>query len=87
QEEIAEIKAADSRENQLEEIGDLLFVTVNLAKWLGVDAEIALREANLKFERRFKKMEILAQKQGIELKDLDESRLDGLWNQAKDLLK
>lgn len=87
QEEIGEIKTAVSPENLLEEIGDLLFVTVNLAKWLGADAEIALREANLKFERRFKIMEAIAKDQGFELKDLDETGLNVLWNQAKDLLK
>ncbi|MEM8858163.1 MAG: MazG family protein, partial [Chloroflexota bacterium] len=85
QEEISEIKAAKSSAEQLEEVGDLLFVTVNLAKWLGVDAEIALREANLKFERRFRVMESIAKDQGLQLTGLTEDALDRLWNQAKEI--
>ncbi|MFK7800311.1 MAG: nucleoside triphosphate pyrophosphohydrolase [Anaerolineae bacterium] len=85
QEEVAEIQAAETKDHQLEEIGDLLFVTVNLAKWLGLDAEIALREANLKFERRFRELELLAHAQDWILTDLGESELISLWDKAKEL--
>jgi uncharacterized protein YabN with tetrapyrrole methylase and pyrophosphatase domain len=53
-EEVRELQTAVSPQHQAEELGDLLFVTVNLAKWLDIDAESALREANAKFSRRFK---------------------------------
>jgi tetrapyrrole methylase family protein/MazG family protein len=54
QEEVGELQTAVSPQHRAEELGDLLFVTVNLAKWLDIDAESALREANAKFSRRFK---------------------------------
>jgi len=63
-----------------EEIGDLLFVCVNLARHYNVDADFALRKANQKFERRFRKVENLATKPISEY-SLDE--LECLWQKAK----
>ena len=83
QEEVTEIQTAISEADKLEEVGDLLFVTVNLAKWLGLDAEIALREANLKFERRFRKLEELAHLKKLVLSELNESAFTDLWDEAK----
>lgn len=85
QEEVAEVRAAETEAHQLEEVGDLLFITVNLAKWLGLDAEIALREANLKFERRFRELERLAHHQDMVLTNLNEDQLIGLWDKAKEI--
>ncbi|NIN64174.1 MAG: nucleoside triphosphate pyrophosphohydrolase, partial [Anaerolineae bacterium] len=65
------------------EIGDLLFVTVNLARWLGVDAESALRATNERFIRRFSTLERLARERDQELTTLDINALDQLWEEAK----
>lgn len=59
-EEIEEVDAATSHEERIDEIGDLLFAVVNLARFHDVDAEAALKQANAKFERRFRGMEVLA---------------------------
>ena len=66
-----------------EEVGDLLFTVVNLARHLGVDAETALRKANDKFERRFRSAEHLARERGQSLRDLSAEELDDLWNAVK----
>ncbi len=63
-----------------EEFGDILFATVNLARWNKIDAEQALLKANKKFEKRFRKMEELAEKP---LNDYSFEEFDELWKQAK----
>lgn len=59
-EELVEVAAADNDADRHEEIGDLLFAVVNYARHLGIDAESALRDANMKFARRFAAMEVQA---------------------------
>jgi len=88
QEEIAEVKAelvksdAPQQDSISEELGDLLFTVVNLARHLKVDAESSLRSANAKFRGRFKAMEASAG--GFEaLALLTPDELETLWNQAK----
>jgi MazG family protein len=66
-----------------EETGDLLFVGVNIARYLGVDPEIALKKANLKFKRRFQWMESAATGEGKRLADLPRPRMEELWNESK----
>jgi ATP diphosphatase len=66
-----------------EEVGDLLFAAVNLARKLGVDPEAALRAANAKFERRFRGMEVLAAAQGGALDGLDLIAQERLWQEMK----
>lgn len=66
-----------------EEIGDLLFSLVNLARFLKIDPETALRKTNRKFEKRFKRLEKLAQQKGKNLKDMTLSEMDSLWEEIK----
>lgn len=82
-EEVGELQTAVSPQHQAEELGDLLFVTVNLAKWLDIDAESALREANAKFSRRFKTLEKLAQMRQMKLVEMDLDSLEALWQEVK----
>ena len=82
-EEVAEVRAAETADDKRAELGDVLFVVVNLARWLGADAETALREANERFGRRFRGVERLAAERGLELAALSFEELDALWNEAK----
>jgi tetrapyrrole methylase family protein/MazG family protein len=82
-EEIQEIKSATNETELAEEIGDLFFVLVNLARWKKIDAESALRETNLKFKRRFAFVEQGAKEQGRSLSDMTLEEMDALWEQAK----
>jgi tetrapyrrole methylase family protein / MazG family protein len=66
-----------------EELGDLLFVLVNVARKRGVDAEAAMRAANAKFKRRFGRVEAMVAERGVALRDLDFEALDELWDAAK----
>ncbi|BCT92734.1 nucleoside triphosphate pyrophosphohydrolase [Lysobacter helvus] len=66
-----------------DEIGDLLFVCANLARHAKVDVGNALRRANLKFERRFRRMETLAAAEGVSLASLSLDAQDAYWNRAK----
>jgi ATP diphosphatase len=66
-----------------DEIGDVLFVAVNLARHAKVDAGSALRRANRKFERRFRAMEALAAAQGRVFSELDLAAQESLWEQVK----
>jgi MazG family protein len=67
-----------------EELGDLLFATVNLSRFLHIDPEIALKKSNAKFSRRFRAMEKMARKTGREFKDLPREEMETLWDAAKD---
>jgi len=82
-EEIAEFARAELAPERADEFGDILFVLVNIADHLGIDAEQALRGANAKFRRRFGEVERLAQEEGIDLRDMDLAGLDALWDRAK----
>jgi ATP diphosphatase len=66
-----------------EEAGDLLFAAVNVARFLGVEPEIALKNANRKFRARFIAMEAAAQREGHRLADLPRPRMEELWNESK----
>ncbi len=85
-EELAETSAAECKGRTVEieeEIGDLLFSVVNLARHLHVDAEKALAVANRKFEKRFRLMEDEAKVTNSGLRDLDLAALEALWQKAK----
>ena len=77
-EELAELEAETDHQRKLEELGDLLFAVVNLARHLNIEAEAALREANAKFEQRFRAIE---QAPGFEALSLEEK--EALWARAK----
>ena len=83
-EETDELKSAiETNENIEEEIGDLLFVVVNLARKLDIDAETALKKTNRKFRQRFKFIEQTLKENGKTLEDSDLQEMDALWNKAK----
>lgn len=82
-EELTELRAADGRQAQQEELGDVLFTLVNLARHLELDAETALRQANDKFTRRMQVMQGLAQRQGLDLHSADQTQLEQWWETAK----
>ena len=87
QEEVAEVRAefaaGADRDRLLDEIGDVAFVLVNLARHAKVDFSQALRHANAKFERRFRRMETLAAAAGGKLEGKSLAEQDALWNRAK----
>jgi tetrapyrrole methylase family protein/MazG family protein len=82
-EEVAELRASRDADAQAGELGDLLFCLVNVARWLGVDAESALRGTCDRFVRRYAQMEQAALAQGLDLADLPLAEQDALWEKAK----
>lgn len=85
-EELSELQeAAESGDAEAtgNELGDLLFAVCNLARFLHVDGESALREAVKRFERRFRLMEQTAAEQGRSMHQMDIAELEELWQQAK----
>ena len=86
EEELGELRAelgAGEPARLAEEIGDLLFSCVNLARHAGVDPEGALRAANTKFERRFRALESQVRAGGRSPDELDQETLDGYWEGVK----
>jgi MazG family protein len=74
--------AKDAKRTE-EEMGDLLFAAVNLARFLHVDPEIALKKANAKFSSRFRRMEALAAETGKALADVSRGQMEEFWDTAK----
>ncbi len=88
EEELQEVQqAVKAQQNIKEEVGDVLFAVVNLARKLGIDPEEALRGCNTKFERRFRYVEYKTAKAGLDIKDAGLKEMDRLWNEAKELEK
>ncbi|WP_374653030.1 nucleoside triphosphate pyrophosphohydrolase [Dongia sp.] len=87
EEELAEIRAelaGAARPDHIdEEVGDLLFAVANLARHLNVDPEGALRRANAKFERRFRRVEAILQAAGTDPASAGIDRMEDAWNQVK----
>jgi tetrapyrrole methylase family protein/MazG family protein len=87
-EEVEELKQAvgDEQPSHKEiaaEVGDLLFVAVNVARLLGIDPESALKSSNRKFRRRFRYIEDRLREQGRKPADSDHIEMDALWDEAK----
>jgi uncharacterized protein YabN with tetrapyrrole methylase and pyrophosphatase domain len=86
EEELSELKEAMAEGDPAlteHELGDLLFSLVNLARFLGLNAEVAMLSVNERFERRFREMEKIAVKTGCSIEDSDMPTLDRLWEMAK----
>ena len=81
--ELEREQGAGSREQIEEEIGDLLFAVVNLARKLAVEPGAALERANAKFQRRFEAVEKLADERGLEMGRATLEELDKLWDEVK----
>jgi tetrapyrrole methylase family protein/MazG family protein len=76
------LSARDAKRTE-QEMGDLLFAAVNLARFLHVDPEIALKKANAKFSSRFRQMEELAAKSGRTLAEISREQMEEFWETAK----
>jgi len=85
QEELEELQSAKTAEEQEMELGDVLFTIVNLARWMEVDAESALRQSMKKFISRFSGMESLSKEMGEEFSTLPMESKQALWNQVKSM--
>ncbi len=86
-EELNELANTHSDAEFEEELGDLLFAVVNLARWRKVDAESALRATSLKFRRRFNYIEEAARKSGRQMSELTFDELNDQWEESKRKLK
>ena len=79
----AEISAGRDQVRLQDEAGDLLFACVNLARHLGIDAEMALRDANAKFDRRFRAVEDRLVREGKSLAEADLDEMETHWTAVK----
>jgi tetrapyrrole methylase family protein/MazG family protein len=82
-EEVREVQDEDGGDAQAAEMGDLFFALVNVARWLDIDPEAALRGANQRFKARFAKVEAAAWADGKSLSKMDIEALEALWQAAK----
>ena len=88
EEVMAEVDAPNPEQAAIEdEIGDVLFSVVNLARHVNVDAQTALRRASNKFEQRFRQVELIAQQKGQAVHETSLDELETFWQQAKGLSK
>jgi MazG family protein len=78
-----ELAAGAPHERLVDELGDVLFAAANLARHLGVDGETALRQANQKFERRFRAVEAALRSAGRNPDDASLDEMEALWQEAK----
>ena len=85
-EEAAELRQAATDADRQHELGDLLLVLVNLGRWLEVQAEDALRQANSRFRNRYRQMEQLAEQRGLDFANLPLDDKESLWQEAKKLV-
>lgn len=81
--ELSEAIDSGSEAQRAEELGDLLFSVVNVARFIGVDSEKALYDACDKFTSRFEAMEKLCEERGIDMNTATVSKLDSIWDEVK----
>ena len=86
-EEAQEMQEASTDEEKTAEMGDLLFTLVNLARWKGIHAEDALRQANTRFQRRYTTMQHLAETRGLDFAQIPLNEKELLWQEAKNELQ
>jgi tetrapyrrole methylase family protein / MazG family protein len=84
-EEVREYKETENQTQREDEFGDLFFTLVNIARRVGVEPEVSLRQANRKFFRRFSSMEKICRERGLELGKLSFDQQNQLWEEAKKL--
>ncbi|MGD9893144.1 MAG: nucleoside triphosphate pyrophosphohydrolase [Dehalococcoidia bacterium] len=82
-EELTELRDAVGHQERLDEFGDVLFVIANVARWLKLDAEEALRRTNAKFARRFGGIERLARERGLTLEEMSLDEMEALYQEVK----
>ncbi len=82
-EELAELLAASSRQEQIEELGDLLFAVVNLSRFLDIEPELALRGSVDKFIKRFKYIEENCRQKDVDIQHMSLEEMEKLWQLAK----
>ena len=82
-EEIEEFRKAKTPEEQVHELGDILFALVNLSRWVGAHAEDVLRQANSRFAARYRGMEELAAERGLDFEALPLEEKEELWQEVK----
>lgn len=82
-EELDEVLTARDAAHQAEELGDLIFILTNWARWIGVDPETALRATNAKYRRRFTHVEARAAEHGQPLTGFTLDEMNAWWNEAK----
>jgi len=83
QEELLEVQEATSPEQQFEEMGDVIFMVAKAARWLNIDAEEALRQANHKFRKRFQTMEEIIRQEGRAFSSYSLNEWMEMWGRAK----
>jgi tetrapyrrole methylase family protein/MazG family protein len=83
QEELDELKAAATPEEQANEAGDALFALANLIRYLGVDAEEALRNTSRGFSQLFRELETMAEEESMDLRETDIETKVAMWEEAK----
>ena len=90
QEELNELQQAIEQNDPLhieEEMGDVFFSLINYARFLNIDADMALERTNRKFITRFQLMEEMANQEGKKLQELNLQEMDAIWNKIKLLQK
>ena len=86
EEELRELEEAQTQEEKEWELGDVLIAVVNRGRWMGLQAEDSLRQANERFYRRFTCMEGLCKERGVDLTSISMSEKLALWQEAKSMV-